>query len=585
MARGSAEPTKRDRGEIETLPSGSLRVKVYAGMDKVTSRRLYLTETVKPGPRQARIAEECRTKLLNQVDEQRNPKTRATVDQLFTRYFEVADLATSTRTEYMSKYRIHIQPYLGRLPLTAVQDAETLDSLYAEMRRCSKHCRKQKGLVDHRTDKAGHACDEHRSAPCSPPNPDGCRACRRACKPHKCVPLGASSIREVHWLISGAFDRGLKWKWISVNPADQADKPALPKPDPRSPTATEAAQLINAAYEIDVDWGEFIFAKATTGNRRSEHCALQWKHFEDPAAAEHPEMDEEPAILVVRQSLYKTEARTLGIKDTKTHQHRRQILGEDTRLLLRERYARKKAEAALLGIELSTDAFIFSPVPDGRAPFKPDTATQKFGRMAARLGIDAELKNWRHYNATELLDAGVDLNVIAGRLGHGGGGSTTLKFYSAFHAERSQRAAEALIIRMPPRPAAIQTEKRSNADEVVRLTSADETNPEPYRRIAADLRGAIMSGFAAPGSPLPPMKTLASRYGVSPSTAHRAIALLVEAGLVKASRGVRATVAAGLVSEPGPNAAAAAVQTVSSRPHPRHLPAAKHQPDGPARTG
>ncbi|WP_238164587.1 GntR family transcriptional regulator [Kribbella pittospori] len=54
----------------------------------------------------------------------------------------------------------------------------------------------------------------------------------------------------------------------------------------------------------------------------------------------------------------------------------------------------------------------------------------------------------------------------------------------------------------------------------------------------------MTSGFATPGSPLPTMKTLAARYGVSGSTAHRAVALLVEAGLVNASRGVRATVAA-----------------------------------------
>lgn len=36
--------TKRQRGEIETLPSGSLRVKVYAGVDPISGKRHYLTE-------------------------------------------------------------------------------------------------------------------------------------------------------------------------------------------------------------------------------------------------------------------------------------------------------------------------------------------------------------------------------------------------------------------------------------------------------------------------------------------------------------------------------------------------------------
>ncbi|WP_410789608.1 hypothetical protein [Kribbella sp. C-35] len=85
-----------------------------------------------------------KTRFLNQVDEQRNPKTRATVNQLVTRYFEILDVATSTLNEYKSKYRVHAEPYIGRLPLTQLQDAEALDSLYAEMRRSAKHCRKRK---------------------------------------------------------------------------------------------------------------------------------------------------------------------------------------------------------------------------------------------------------------------------------------------------------------------------------------------------------------------------------------------------------------------------------------------------------
>lgn len=101
----------------------------------------------------------------------------------------------------------------------------------------------------------------------------------------------------------------------------------------------------------------------------------------------------------VRLALYKDEDGKLQLKDTKTHQQRRTVLDQDTRLMLRSRHARKKDEAAALGIRLRTDAFIFSLDPDGMTPLKPDTATQKFARMAKRLGIDAQLKNWRAYKA------------------------------------------------------------------------------------------------------------------------------------------------------------------------------------------
>ncbi|WP_406692310.1 tyrosine-type recombinase/integrase [Saccharopolyspora sp. ID03-671] len=40
--------------------------------------------------------------------------------------------------------------------------------------------------------------------------------------------------------------------------------------------------------------------------------------------------------------------------------------------------------------------------------------------MATRLGIETHLHALRHYSATELLTAGVDLPTVSGHLGHGG---------------------------------------------------------------------------------------------------------------------------------------------------------------------
>ena len=73
--------------------------------------------------------------------------------------------------------------------------------------------------------------------------------------------------------------------------------------------------------------------------------------------------------------------------------------------------------------------------------------------MCARLGWDMHIHQLRHYSATELIAAGVDVRTVAGRLGHGGGGTTTLKVYSACVAEADQRAAGALVRHLPPLPA------------------------------------------------------------------------------------------------------------------------------------
>ena len=67
---------RRARGEIEKLPSGSLRVRVYVGVDPVSKRRRYVQETVPGGPSAEREAEAVRARLLREVHERASPPTR-----------------------------------------------------------------------------------------------------------------------------------------------------------------------------------------------------------------------------------------------------------------------------------------------------------------------------------------------------------------------------------------------------------------------------------------------------------------------------------------------------------------------------
>jgi integrase len=506
-------------------------VRVYAGVDPVTKKDLYLTEVVPVGPRQDAEAEKARTRLLNQVDEKRNPKTRATVDQLMVKYFNVLDVDMLTKRNYRSKYNNHIKPLLGTTQLTRL-DTEILDSFYADLRRCRDHCRGQK-YIQHRTTHP-HQCDEHEGNRCPRNNPEGCRRCRRMCKPHVCKGLGDSTVRQIHWILSGALDRAVVWKWISVNPAEHADKPGLPIPNPQPPTVDEVGRLITAAWEEDEDWGSFLSTKTTTGNRRGEMCALRWTDLERRNGA--------TSVLRIERSIFVNDDGQLEEKDTKTHQQRRVVLDAESDAVLDEQEQRARQRAAQAGIAFNPNGYIYSPVPDGSIPHHPDTVTKRYARLAKRLGINTTLKNHRHYNATELINAGYNVRAAAGRLGHSGGGTTTLRVYTAWWSEADQRAAGATPTRMPARPTSSRplTEKVSAPPPNV----MDE-DLQPYQRIAADLRGAIDAGILNAGDPLPTEKALAARYGVAASTAHRAVSALVAAGLVTASRGKRATVAGG----------------------------------------
>jgi hypothetical protein len=78
MAGRPGTRTKRGTGSIEKLPSGALRVRVYAGLDPLTKRRHELIEIIQPGPHAAREAEAARVRFVNQINERRDPNLRPT---------------------------------------------------------------------------------------------------------------------------------------------------------------------------------------------------------------------------------------------------------------------------------------------------------------------------------------------------------------------------------------------------------------------------------------------------------------------------------------------------------------------------
>lgn len=490
MSRSTAR--KRQRGAIDALPSGALRVRVYAGTDPVTKRRHDLVEVIPAGPQAQRLAEETKVRLLNEVYQRRHPRTNATVDQMLERHFKDAELEYNTLDTYKGYAAKHISPLLGAEKI-GLLDAGVMDSFYAELRRCRDHCDGSRGLIDHRTPRE-HDCDDR-------------------CRPHECKPLAASTIRQIHFIIRGALRRAIKWKWITVNPIVDAEPPAPPRGNPKPPSPKQAARIVNEAFK-DPDWGTLIWLMMITGQRRGEVCAIRWRH-----------LDLDTGLLHLERAIGQR-AKIKWEKDTKDHQDRRITLDPGTVELLQQLRQRHLAQATLLGIATSEDAYVFSRVPDGSRHLLPDSTGQRYRNLAQRLGIRTSIHKLRHYSATELIAAGVDIRTVAGRLGHGGGGTTTLRAYSAWVAEADQRAAGSLVTRMPPRPAPVPS-----------AVPSDFEPSSPYEHVAVALRDRILRGDPPPGLPLPAIKHLAEQHNVAPATARRAVQLLSTWGLVDVVNG------------------------------------------------
>ncbi len=471
-----AKPQKRrrERGSIRER-NGVFQVRVYAGIDPLTGRELYLSETAYTREE----AERARTRLLNKVDENRHPKSRATVGFILDRWLEVADLEDSTREDYEDKIRVHIRPVFGDMPAGKL-DAEMLERFYAQLRRCRDRC------------------DGRRKGK---PGPDG--------KPHECRPLAANTVRKIHYILRAALARAVRWKYISVNEAELAEPPAFDRKEPDPPSASELAAVLTDASRAP-EWFLLLWLTAILGARRGEVCGLRWTH-----------VDFQRGIISLERSYVRGKE-----KDTKTGQKRRIALDAETLELLRLHREKCEERCRALGSELPADAFIFTRKPDGSEPLNPPSVTQRYRRLAERNKLrSTRLHSLRHYSATELIAAGVDLRTVAGRLGHGSGGATTLRIYAAWVNEADRRAADT-IARIIPRPG----------------TPARKLSP--YEQIADGLRAAIEGGELRPGDLLPTVKDLADENGVSVGTAHRALAALAAEGLISVRRGSRAVVTA-----------------------------------------
>jgi integrase len=331
-------------------------------------------------------AQALRARLLNQVNEGRRPATDATVAQLLGRWLEVADLAWSTRVTYQGYVDRTILPALGHVQLRRL-DTATLDRFYTILRA--------------RGGSAGG-------------------------------PLAPATVRQVHAILRRALDQAARWGWIPANPAALASPPRLGPADLRPPTPEEVSRLLAVTYAADPDFAVLLWLAATTGARRGELCALRW-----------PSVDLDVAELVVARNLIVRGGRLVE-KDTKTHAARRIALSDDSIALLEEHRRRCAERAQACGAQLAPDAHVFSFDPAGRQPMNPDSVTHRFGRLAKQLGLRARLHDLRHYAATQLIAGGVDVRTVSGRIGHAGGGATTLKVYTHFQAAPDRRAAELL---------------------------------------------------------------------------------------------------------------------------------------------
>jgi integrase len=367
-----------------------LQVQVYAGRDPLTGRKRWVSRQVPGKGRTAmKRARRVEAELLAQiaVGQHRGSKTK-TVAELIERWLEwrlsVRPISPTTVAAYRGYIDRSILPSLGRLQVGQL-DAATLDTFYARLRR-------QGG-------KGGR-------------------------------PLAASSVRQIHAILSGALTRAVVWGWINHNPARLASPPSREQADTQPPAVEDAARLLRTAAAEDPELGLFLRLAVVLGARRGELCALRWS-----------EVDLDQGEVLIAGAVVRVPNEALLAKPTKTHAKRRVAVGAGTVELLRARRVAQAKDALACGTTLAADAYVFSHVPDGSKPIDPDGMTHRFQRLARRLAVRCRLHDLRHFMVTQLVAGGVDWRTVSGRAGHADG-HMTLATYAHFQQAQDRQAAE-----------------------------------------------------------------------------------------------------------------------------------------------
>lgn len=228
------------------------------------------------------------------------------------------------------------------------------------------------------------------------------------------LPLSSSSVRRVHAMVRPAFEQAVRWGWIGANPAAGARVPRPRRPEPRPPMPGAVGALIDQANaERDLELECFVRLAAMTGMRRGELVALR-----------RDDLDLEAGTIRVARAIGLAGGRPYE-KATKTGAVHTVAIDVPMASRLRDL------------LDGRPGSYLFG----GERPWRPQTATSKFRRLCRRAGVEVELRSLRHYCATQLIGAGVDVLTVSRRLGHSSP-AMTLSVYAGSLPATDRDAAE-----------------------------------------------------------------------------------------------------------------------------------------------
>ncbi len=244
-------------------------------------------------------------------------------------------------------------------------------------------------------------------------------------------PLAPGTVQRTHVVLHRALAQAVRWNWIWVNPASQSSPPRAVPPEIRPPSPEAVTNLLSYVALRDRAFHLFLVLAATTGARRGELLALRWMDV---------------GLVTNTVSFQRSLVEGAGgpvLAPTKTRRSHRVALDQATADALDGFHDDEMPRG-----RGSRDHFVFAADQFGARPWLPNHATKLFIRYRTEAELPQfRLHDLRHFMATQMLDAGVPIAVVAGRLAHARA-PTTLNVYAHVVPGGDPLAAEVLRSRL-----------------------------------------------------------------------------------------------------------------------------------------
>ena len=226
--------------------------------------------------------------------------------------------------------------------------------------------------------------------------------------------------------VSSVLEDAKKNDIIPFNPAHRVRKKHFEKEVQHIPQKYEMGKLMRAIQNEPILYRAYYTLAITTGLRRGELCALQWRDI--TGACE----------LTVRRSRSCASGQIVE-SDTKSHRERIVTIPMGIWELL---MALRQQQVLHSGVP-DREQPIFTD-PDGHVPH-PDSFTRHLRKLYKKCGLPEEyhVHSLRHTNASLLIAQGVDVRTVASLLGHAQA-STTLDIYAHAFDKNKRKAQEKL---------------------------------------------------------------------------------------------------------------------------------------------